>query len=162
MRQYTYFNDLANKSALGKDGVDRQVRSVLNDLVAQHGQENQIRHQQTQPRRSHQSNSQSTVSLAYRNFPELGLAKTWEPLFRFTRRTPGGGASFNSANTKPEFDNFLQWKTDGQSHLYRPSTSRPKKREISPPNDFKKSEVRIGLPGSSPGLLNRSHHTLIS
>ncbi|MES3021665.1 MAG: zincin-like metallopeptidase domain-containing protein [Pseudomonadota bacterium] len=33
MKQFTDFNDLANKSALGKEGIDRQVRSLVVDLI---------------------------------------------------------------------------------------------------------------------------------
>ncbi|WP_347990332.1 strawberry notch-like NTP hydrolase domain-containing protein [Methylomonas sp. AM2-LC] len=36
MRQFTDFNDLATKSDLGQDGVERQVRLFVDDLVEQH------------------------------------------------------------------------------------------------------------------------------
>jgi putative DNA primase/helicase len=37
MKQFTDFNDLANKSALGQEGVDRQVRSLVDQVVEKHG-----------------------------------------------------------------------------------------------------------------------------
>jgi antirestriction protein ArdC/phage/plasmid primase-like uncharacterized protein len=36
MKGRTDFNDLANKSVLGKDGIDRQVRSAVHDVLAKH------------------------------------------------------------------------------------------------------------------------------
>nr|WP_227012125.1 toprim domain-containing protein [Duganella sp. FT27W] len=38
MKQFTDFNDLANKSSLGMAGVERQVRSAVNDVVNSHRQ----------------------------------------------------------------------------------------------------------------------------
>jgi putative DNA primase/helicase len=37
MKEFTDFNDLATKSALGKEGIDRQVRSAVDDIIAKHG-----------------------------------------------------------------------------------------------------------------------------
>ena len=48
MKSFTDFNDLANKSTLGKDGVDRQVRCVLDDLVNTHN----LKHQMRKPQKS--------------------------------------------------------------------------------------------------------------
>ena len=36
MKGRTDFNDLANKSVLGKDGIDRQVRCAVQDVIARH------------------------------------------------------------------------------------------------------------------------------
>lgn len=36
IKQYTDFNDLAHKSVLGKDGVDRQVSVIVKDVVEKH------------------------------------------------------------------------------------------------------------------------------
>jgi len=36
MKGKTDFNDLANKSVLGKDGVDRQVRAAVHDVIEKH------------------------------------------------------------------------------------------------------------------------------
>jgi phage/plasmid primase-like uncharacterized protein len=44
MRQFTDFNDLATKSALGRDGVERQVKLFVDNLVEQH----QVQAQQQQ------------------------------------------------------------------------------------------------------------------
>ena len=46
MKGRTDFNDLANKSVLGKDGIDRQVRCAVQDVIAKH--KVQIEQQQTQ------------------------------------------------------------------------------------------------------------------
>jgi putative DNA primase/helicase len=45
MKGRTDFNDLANKSVLGKDGIDRQVRCAVQDVIAKHTV--QIEQQQT-------------------------------------------------------------------------------------------------------------------
>ena len=52
---YTDFNDLATKSALGKEGIDRQVRDVVGSIVEeQHARTRQYVHaqQESGPRRS--------------------------------------------------------------------------------------------------------------
>jgi putative DNA primase/helicase len=36
IKQYTDFNDLATKSALGKEGIDRQVRSLVDAVIEKH------------------------------------------------------------------------------------------------------------------------------
>lgn len=36
MKQFTDFNDLATKSALGQEGIDRQVRSLVDDVIEKH------------------------------------------------------------------------------------------------------------------------------
>ena len=36
MKQFTDFNDLANRSSLGMAGVERQVRPAVNDFVDRH------------------------------------------------------------------------------------------------------------------------------
>jgi antirestriction protein ArdC/phage/plasmid primase-like uncharacterized protein len=36
MKGKTDFNDLANKSVLGKEGIDRQVRAAVHDVIAKH------------------------------------------------------------------------------------------------------------------------------
>lgn len=36
MKQHTDFNDVVNRSALGREGVDRQVRSVIDAVIAKH------------------------------------------------------------------------------------------------------------------------------
>ena len=36
MKQFTDFNDLAAQSALGRDGVERQVKLFVDNLVEQH------------------------------------------------------------------------------------------------------------------------------
>lgn len=36
MKQFTDFNDLANKSALGAEGIDRQVRSMVESVIEKH------------------------------------------------------------------------------------------------------------------------------
>lgn len=36
MKQHTDFNDVANRSALGREGVDRQVRSFVDVVIAKH------------------------------------------------------------------------------------------------------------------------------
>ena len=50
MKQFTDFNDLATKSALGEDGINRQVRSLVDDVIEKHalaqsGQQQQERAQ---------------------------------------------------------------------------------------------------------------------
>lgn len=64
MKKYTDFNDLANKSALGKQGVDRQVRSFMDDLIEKHGQKNQVRQQQTASHPADSSTRMRNSSLA--------------------------------------------------------------------------------------------------
>jgi antirestriction protein ArdC/phage/plasmid primase-like uncharacterized protein len=39
MKSFTDFNDLATKSLLGLDGVDRQVKAIVNNIVVRHDQE---------------------------------------------------------------------------------------------------------------------------
>lgn len=46
MKGKTDFNDLANKSVLGKEGIDRQVRAVVHDAIDKH----QVRIEQQQQR----------------------------------------------------------------------------------------------------------------
>jgi antirestriction protein ArdC/phage/plasmid primase-like uncharacterized protein len=46
MKQFTDFNDLATKSALGQEAVDGQVRSVVDKLVEKHSQTQTERQQQ--------------------------------------------------------------------------------------------------------------------
>ena len=36
MKQFTDFNDLANKSVLGSEGIDRQVRSLVESVIEKH------------------------------------------------------------------------------------------------------------------------------
>jgi len=36
MKQFIDFNDLATKSALGQEGIDRQVHSLVDDLIEKH------------------------------------------------------------------------------------------------------------------------------
>jgi len=36
MKGKTDFNDLANKSVLGKEGIDRQVRAAVHDVIEKH------------------------------------------------------------------------------------------------------------------------------
>lgn len=38
MKQFTDFNDLARRSALGQDGIERQVRPAVNDAITEHAQ----------------------------------------------------------------------------------------------------------------------------
>lgn len=38
MKQYTDFNDLATKSALGQEGIDRQLRSLVESVIEKHRQ----------------------------------------------------------------------------------------------------------------------------
>ena len=57
MKGRTDFNDLANKSVLGKDGIDRQVRSALQDVIAKHNvqieqQQKIVQRIDQQPRRT--------------------------------------------------------------------------------------------------------------
>jgi putative DNA primase/helicase len=53
---FTDFNDLSSKSALGKDGIDRQVRSVVNSIIEKHharlDQPEHAQQQEAQARRS--------------------------------------------------------------------------------------------------------------
>jgi antirestriction protein ArdC/phage/plasmid primase-like uncharacterized protein len=48
MKQYTDFNDLATKSVLGQQAVDRQVKSAVNVAIAQQHQNEQIEQQQVE------------------------------------------------------------------------------------------------------------------
>lgn len=50
MRQFTDFNDLARRSALGHDGIDRQVRPAVNSAVTDHakGVQQDVMQQQEQ------------------------------------------------------------------------------------------------------------------
>ena len=64
MKLFTDFNDLANKSALGQEGVDRQVRSVLVNLVDKHKLQNQSRHQQPPAHQTDRSHSHRAANLA--------------------------------------------------------------------------------------------------
>lgn len=53
---FTDFNDLATKSALGKEGIDRQVRCVVNSIIEKHharlDRPEHAQHQEAQARRS--------------------------------------------------------------------------------------------------------------
>ena len=49
IKRYTDFNDLANQSRLGREGVERQVRATVNKAVAEVYQKR--RQQQTQRQR---------------------------------------------------------------------------------------------------------------
>ncbi|MEX3547661.1 MAG: zincin-like metallopeptidase domain-containing protein [Burkholderia sp.] len=52
---FTDFNDLATKSALGKEGIDRQVRSVVGSVIEKHQariEQQQERVQEQRPRRA--------------------------------------------------------------------------------------------------------------
>ena len=53
MKGKTDFNDLANKSVLGKEGIDRQVRTAVHDVIEKHQarieQQQQRVQQQDQP-----------------------------------------------------------------------------------------------------------------
>ena len=46
MKRFTDFNDLATKSALGKEGVERQVTAIVNDLVVRNRKQIEIKQQQ--------------------------------------------------------------------------------------------------------------------
>lgn len=55
-KSFTDFNDLANKSELGKEGIERQVNSIVDAVIEKHQaqsekQQEQERVQQTRPRR---------------------------------------------------------------------------------------------------------------
>ena len=50
MKQFTDFNDLATKSTLGKEAVDRQVRSFVNSVIEKHSQAQTDSLQQEQTR----------------------------------------------------------------------------------------------------------------
>jgi putative DNA primase/helicase len=64
MKQFTDFNDLANKSALGEEGVNRQVRSVLAELIDKHKSQNQSKHQQLPGNQGHRSHAHRTINFA--------------------------------------------------------------------------------------------------
>lgn len=51
MKQFTDFNDLANKSMLGLNGGERQVRAFVDDAIAKHGLIRAERQQQGQSQR---------------------------------------------------------------------------------------------------------------
>jgi phage/plasmid primase-like uncharacterized protein len=65
MKGRTDFNDLANKSVLGNEGIDRQVRCAVQDVIAKHSvhieQQHKQQHQKAvqridqQPRRAARS-----------------------------------------------------------------------------------------------------------
>ena len=46
MKRFTDFNDLAIKSAFGRDGVDRQVRVIVDTIVERHEQSLEEQQQQ--------------------------------------------------------------------------------------------------------------------
>ena len=50
MKQFTDFNDLATKSTLGKEAVDRQVRSMVDSVIEKHSQAQTEQLQQEQTR----------------------------------------------------------------------------------------------------------------
>ena len=57
MKRHTDFNDLATKSELGKEGIERQVNSIVNAVIEKHevqqqAERQQERHQQQQNRRA--------------------------------------------------------------------------------------------------------------
>jgi len=52
MKGFTDFNDLATKSAFGRDGVERQVTNIVNDIVERHEQELLDHQQQQQEQRN--------------------------------------------------------------------------------------------------------------
>lgn len=58
MKRYTDFNDLATKSVLGQEGIARQVRSVVNDIIEnqqakiQKQQQDRVHHQEHRPRKA--------------------------------------------------------------------------------------------------------------
>ena len=60
MKQYTDFNDLATKSVLGHEGIERQVRAVVDDIITRHQARGAVplqlervqRRQDQQPRRA--------------------------------------------------------------------------------------------------------------
>jgi antirestriction protein ArdC/phage/plasmid primase-like uncharacterized protein len=58
MKQFTDFNDLARRSALGQDGTDRQVRPAVNGAVTNHAQVEQQDVMQQQERTPAQEASQ--------------------------------------------------------------------------------------------------------
>lgn len=62
MKHFTDFNDLATRSALGQDGVDRQVRSVLIELVEKHKLQSQLQ-RQTSVNHVHPSISHRSASM---------------------------------------------------------------------------------------------------
>jgi hypothetical protein len=45
MKSFTDFNDLATKSILGVDGVERQVTPIVNSLILRNQAPTDIRHQ---------------------------------------------------------------------------------------------------------------------
>jgi putative DNA primase/helicase len=55
-KEFTDFNDLATKSALGKEGIDRQVRSVVGAVIEAHRarieRQERLRRQERRPRRA--------------------------------------------------------------------------------------------------------------
>ena len=57
MKGKTDFNDLANKSVLGKEGIQRQVNSFVDSVIEKHQarvglQQEQLQKQERQPRRA--------------------------------------------------------------------------------------------------------------
>ena len=57
MKQFTDFNDLAAKSALGQEGINRQVRSLVDDVIEKHALAQSGQQQQERA----QGNAQKTV-----------------------------------------------------------------------------------------------------
>jgi putative DNA primase/helicase len=56
MKSFTDFNDLATKSVLGKEGIERQVRSVVFSVIDKHQarieqQQERVQQQEQRPRR---------------------------------------------------------------------------------------------------------------
>jgi phage/plasmid primase-like uncharacterized protein len=54
---FTDFNDLANKSVLGKEGIERQVRSIVDSVIEKHQariaqQQERVQKQEQRPRRT--------------------------------------------------------------------------------------------------------------
>lgn len=64
MKSFTDFNDLANKSALGQEGVDRQIRSVMVDLVGKHESQNRSKHHRPPAHHAHRSQAHRPTILA--------------------------------------------------------------------------------------------------
>lgn len=64
MKLFTDFNDLANNSALGQEGVDRQIQSVIVDLVYKHKSHDQSKHQHRPAHQVHRLQARRTANPA--------------------------------------------------------------------------------------------------
>ncbi|WP_426107441.1 zincin-like metallopeptidase domain-containing protein [Massilia sp. TSP1-1-2] len=64
MKQFTDFNDLANKSVLGAEGIDRQVRSLVESVIEKHQAAlSQSEQQQHEQQHEQQQDRSATVEL---------------------------------------------------------------------------------------------------